>query len=77
MPQADPNGLFSPSSAEGTFLEMGVPGKTNETGVIYSEPKLFTSPFELPDRLICPPIEKSEPKAEKSGGALPKKVPTE
>jgi hypothetical protein len=68
MPQADPNGLFSPASAEGTFLEMGVPGKANETGVIYSEPRLFTSPFELPNRLICPPIENPASKAEKVVG---------
>ena len=40
MPQADPNGLYPPSSAEGTFVEMNNPTKTNETGVVYSETRL-------------------------------------
>jgi hypothetical protein len=25
---------------------------------MYSEPRLTTTPFELPERLICPPLEK-------------------
>ena len=58
IPQADPNGLYPPASAEGTFLELGDPSKTNETGVMYSEPRLTTVPFELPERLICPPLVK-------------------
>ena len=58
IPQADPNGLYSPASAEGTFLELGDPSKKNETGVMYSEPRLTTVPFELPERLICPPLVK-------------------
>ena len=69
IPQADPNGLYSPANAEGTFLEMNDPSKTNETGVVYSEPRLTTSPFEFPDRIICPPLEKptakEEPKVKK------------
>ena len=45
-PQADPNGLFSPSSADGTFVLCNDP-KTKKNWPIYSEPKLITSPFEL------------------------------
>jgi hypothetical protein len=58
IPQADPNGLYSPANAEGTFLELNDPSKTNETGVMYSEPRLTTVPFQLPERLICPPLDK-------------------
>lgn len=65
VPQADPNGLFSPESAEGTFIEMNHPTKINETGLVYSEPRVSTFPYELPERLVCPPLEKPTPKAER------------
>jgi hypothetical protein len=45
MQQAEPNGLFMPEAAEGTWLLMldknGVPHP------VYSEPKVIVSPFEL------------------------------
>jgi hypothetical protein len=66
MPQADPNGLFSPSNAEGTFVEMNNPTKTNETGVVYSETRLTTFPYKIPDRLLCPDLEKPTVKPEKA-----------
>jgi len=72
MPQADPNGLFSPSSAEGTFSELNNPTKVNQTGLAYNEPRISTFPYELPDRLVCPPLEK--PKAEK--GVVAKALPS-
>lgn len=72
MPQADPNGLFSPASAEGTFVEMNNPTKTNQTGLVYSEPRLFVTPYELPERLLCPPIDKPTAKAEKPSKVQPK-----
>jgi hypothetical protein len=46
MPQADPNGLFSPASAEGTWL-MLVDPKTGDPRVVYIEPRLVVSPIPL------------------------------
>lgn len=46
LPQADPNGLFMPSSADGTWLLMIDPA-TNEVKPIYIEPKVLVSPFKL------------------------------
>lgn len=47
LPQADPNGLFMPSSADATWLMLldknGVPHP------VYIEPKLIVSPFPLDD----------------------------
>lgn len=49
LPQADPNGLFSPASAEGTWVMCKNPdGK--EVRPIYVEPRVIVSPFKLPDR---------------------------
>jgi hypothetical protein len=47
MPQADPNGLFSPSSAEGSWVMCKDPSGAN-TLPSYSEPRLVTMPFKLP-----------------------------
>ncbi len=45
--QADPNGLYSPQSAEGTWVLMKDPnGK--DTLPIYIEPRIVVSPFKLP-----------------------------
>lgn len=46
IPQADPNGLYMPSSADGTWLMMIDP-KTNEPHPVYCEPKVLISPFPL------------------------------
>ena len=46
MPQADPNGLFMPSSAEGTWI-MLIDPSTNEPHPVYIEPKVIVSPFKL------------------------------
>jgi len=61
MPQADPNGLYSPADAEGTFVEMNNPTKVNQTGLVYSEPRISTFPYELPQRLVCPDLVRPEP----------------
>jgi hypothetical protein len=46
MPQADPNGLFSPASAEGTWILMKDPnGK--DVKPVYVEPRIIVSPFKL------------------------------
>lgn len=46
MPQADPNGLFSPASADGTWVLCKVPGK-DDVQPIYVEPRITVSPFPL------------------------------
>jgi hypothetical protein len=44
--QADPNGLFSPSSAEGTWVLMKDPnGKSVKP--VYFEPRIIVSPFKF------------------------------
>ena len=46
IPQADPNGLFSPSSAEGTWVMCKDP-KGDKVRPVYIEPRIIVSPFEL------------------------------
>jgi hypothetical protein len=48
MPQADPNGLFSPASAEGTFVLCKNP-KGTDIKPVYFEDRVTVSPFELKD----------------------------
>lgn len=46
LPQADPNGLFSPSSAEGTWVQCKDPnGK--DVRPVYVEPRVIVSQFKL------------------------------
>lgn len=46
LPQADPNGLFGPSSAEGTWVLLKDPhGK--EVKPVLIEPRIIVSPFKL------------------------------
>lgn len=47
LPQADPNGLFSPASAEGTWVLMKNP-QGKEVVPVYVEPRIVVSPFILP-----------------------------
>lgn len=46
LPQADPNGLFSPQSAEGTWVLMKDPNGI-EVQPVYVEPRIIVSPFKL------------------------------
>lgn len=46
LPQADPNGLFSPSSAEGTWV-MCSDAETKQVRPVYIEPKVVVSPFKI------------------------------
>ena len=46
LPQADPNGLFSPASAEGTWIMMKDPNST-KVAPVYIEPRVVVSPFKL------------------------------
>ena len=45
MPQADPNGLFSPSSAEGTWIMCADP--KGGAKPVYAEPRVIVAPFKL------------------------------
>lgn len=46
IPQADPNGLYMPTSSSATWLMMLDP-KTNEPRPVYIEPEIVVSPFPL------------------------------
>lgn len=46
IPQADPNGLFSPSSADGTWVMMKDPN-SDKVLPVYIEPRVIVSPFPL------------------------------
>lgn len=46
MPQADPNALFSPASAEGTWVLCKDPHGT-DVKVVYVEPRIIVAPFKL------------------------------
>ena len=48
VPQADPNGLFSPAAAEGTWILCKDPNGT-KTLPVYVEPRVIVSPFKLPE----------------------------
>ena len=47
LAQADPNGLFSPGSAEGTWIMCKDP-KGPDVRPVYVEPRVIVSPFPLP-----------------------------
>ena len=47
LPQAEPNGLFMPTNADGTWVECINPDNPNETGVAYSEPHITTKPWPI------------------------------
>lgn len=51
LPQADPNGLFSPSSAEGTWVLCKDPNGT-EVKPVYIEPRAIVSPFAIPGAVV-------------------------
>lgn len=46
MPQADPNGLFSPPSADGTWVLCLNPAN-KKVSPVYIEPRIIVSPFAL------------------------------
>jgi hypothetical protein len=46
LPQADPNGLFSPQAAEGTWVMCLSPTKGSAVP-LYVEPRIIVSPFKL------------------------------
>jgi len=46
LPQSDPNGLFSPTSAEGTWVMLKEP-RGGKVRPVYIEPRIIVSPFKL------------------------------
>lgn len=48
LPQADPNALFSPASADGTWV-MLLDKKSGKVRPVYFEPKVIVSQFKLKD----------------------------
>jgi hypothetical protein len=47
LPQADPDGLFSPDSAEGSWVMCTDPSGNGKTRPVYVEPRIIVSPFKL------------------------------
>lgn len=52
LPQADPNGLFSPADAEGTWIMLKDPN-SDDVKPVYIEPRVIVSPFKLPNTLLA------------------------
>lgn len=49
LPQADPNGLFSPASADGTWVMCKDPHGT-DVKPVFIEPRVVVSPFSLAEK---------------------------
>lgn len=47
LPQADPNGLYSPANAEGSWVLCTDPGGSGKQMPIYFEDRVIVSPFKL------------------------------
>jgi len=47
LPQADPNGLYSPSSADGTWVLCVNPEKPDDLAPVFVEPRIIVSTFPL------------------------------
>lgn len=52
LPQADPNGLFSPGNAEGTWILMQNPAKPSEVEPVYIESRITVTVFPLPASIV-------------------------
>ena len=48
LPQADPNGLYSPASADGTWV-LCVDKKDGKAKPVFIEPRIIVSPFPIGD----------------------------
>ena len=46
LPQADPNGLYSPASADGTWVQCVDP-RSGKPKVVYIEPRIIVTPIPL------------------------------
>jgi hypothetical protein len=47
IPQAEPNGLFMPANAEGTWVTCIDPTQKGNIAPLYVEPRVIVSPFKL------------------------------
>ena len=47
LPQAEPNGLYMPPTAEGTWIICSNPDKSGDLSPVYVEPRVIVSPFKL------------------------------
>jgi streptogramin lyase len=47
MPQSEPNGLFMPTTAEGTWVTCINPNNPADIAPVYVEPRVIVSPFKL------------------------------
>jgi hypothetical protein len=47
MPQSEPNGLFTPPAAEGTWVLLCNPNDVSDVQPVYVEPRIVVSPFKL------------------------------
>lgn len=54
MPQADPNGLFMPSSSEASWVVL-IDDLSGKPYPIYSEPRLLITPFPISDDIVINP----------------------
>jgi hypothetical protein len=54
VPQADPNGVYAPSSAEGTWILCKEPN-TNNARPQYIEPKIATFSYKLDPKIVLNP----------------------
>ncbi len=52
LPQADPNGLYSPDGLSATWLMM-IDEATGENYIMYCEPTIIVTENKLPERLIA------------------------
>lgn len=52
VPQADPNGLFSPAAADGTWVLCKEPN-SDKVQPVYVEPRVTTSPFKLATDIVA------------------------
>jgi hypothetical protein len=50
LAQADPNGLFSPAAAEGTWVMCSDPTDKTKVRPVYIEPRVIVSPFKLQEK---------------------------
>lgn len=79
LPQAEPNGLFVPQAAEGTWVMCKNPeAQADDVRPVYLEPRIAVSQFKLPCRLLeegCPAPAEAEAPVPSALGAPPRTAP--
>ncbi len=74
LPQADPNGLFSPAAADGTWVMCKDPGGS-AVKPVFIEPRVVVTPFRLPDAEELLPASASSALAVEKAAPKPPKAP--